>query len=70
MCRLEREQEIRTTIKKAWDFIKKPRNINRITPLGPEFEIVSDVPASMFNGIIVEYIITIPFTAGRKVLTK
>ena len=66
MYRLEREQEICITIQKAWDFIRNPRNLNRITPPGLGFEIISDVPGSMFNGLIIEYIITIPFFGRRK----
>jgi ligand-binding SRPBCC domain-containing protein len=66
MYKIEREQEIRTTMQKAWDFIKTPKNLDRITPAELEFEIVSDVPDNMFNGLIVEYIITIPFFGRRK----
>jgi ligand-binding SRPBCC domain-containing protein len=65
MYLLEREQEVRTTIKKAWDFIENPKNLNRITPPDLNFEIVSNVPERMYNGLIVEYHITIPFF-GRK----
>ena len=66
MYLLEREQEVRTTIKKAWDFIENPKNLNRITPPDLNFEIVSDVPDRMFNGLNIEYIITIPFFGRRK----
>ena len=65
MYLLEREQEIRTTLRKAWDFIENPKNLNRITPPDLDFEIVSGVPARMYNGLIIEYLITIPFF-GRK----
>ena len=66
MYRLEREQEISTTIQRAWDFIKNPGNLNSITPPELDFTIVSDVPQSMFDGLIIEYIITIPFFGRRK----
>jgi ligand-binding SRPBCC domain-containing protein len=65
MYLLEREQEICTTTQKAWEFIKNPRNLNSITPPELEFEIVSAVPDTMFNGLIIEYIITIPFFGRR-----
>ena len=65
MYLLEREQEVRTTIEKAWDFIETPGNLNRITPPDLDFEIVSNVPDRMYNGLIIEYLITIPFF-GRK----
>jgi len=66
MYHLEREQKIETTIQKAWDFIKTPRNLDSITPPELGFKIVSDVPDSMFNGLVIEYIITIPFFGRRK----
>ena len=66
MYRIEREQEINTTIENAWDFIKTPGNLNRITPPELQFVIVSDVPDSMFNGLMIEYIIKIPFFGKRK----
>ena len=66
MYLLEREQEVRTTIQKAWDFIKTPGNLNRITPPELNFEIVSDVPVSMFSGLIIEYLIRIPFFGRQR----
>ncbi|KPJ99890.1 MAG: hypothetical protein AMJ60_03480 [Desulfobacterales bacterium SG8_35] len=66
MYRIERDQKIHSSIGKAWDFIKTPKNLNRITPPELDFTIVSDVPSSMFNGLIVEYIIRIPFLGRRK----
>lgn len=66
MYLLEREQEVRTTIRKAWDFIKTPGNLNRITPPELDFAIVSDVQDKMFNGLIIEYLITIPFFGRQR----
>ena len=66
MYLLERDQQIRTTIREAWDFIRTPQNLNRITPPDLEFEIVSNVPDRMYNGLIIEYLITIPFFGRQK----
>jgi len=63
---IEREQEINATLEQAWDFIKTPRNLNGITPPELDFEIVSEIPETMFNGLIVEYLIKIPFFGRRK----
>jgi len=70
MYRLVREQEICSTIEKVWDYIKTPRNLNSITPPELDFKIVSDVPETMFDGLIVEYIIKIPFFGRRKWLAE
>jgi len=66
MYTLTREQNVRTTLAAAWDFLKNPANLNRITPPDLEFEIVSAVPAEMYNGLIIEYRIRIPFIGVRK----
>lgn len=70
MYRIVREQEITTTVAKAWAFIRTPRNLNSITPPELDFEIISEVPETMFDGLIVEYIIKIPFFGRRKWLAE
>lgn len=66
MYRLIREQEISATRERIWDFIRTPHNLNSITPPELDFKIVSQVPERMFNGLIVEYVIRIPFFGRRK----
>ena len=63
MCKIHelyREQTISTELDKAWEFIRTPRNLNRITPDDMSFEIVSDLPEEMYNGLLIEYRIGIP----------
>ena len=57
---LYRKQTISTDLDKAWEFIRTPRNLNRITPDDMSFEIVSDLPEEMYNGLLIEYRIGIP----------
>ena len=57
---LNRSQVIKTTLDKAWDFIRSPANLNKITPPNMVFKILSDVPKSMYNGLIIRYRIKIP----------
>lgn len=45
---------------KVWTFISHPKNLDRITPDDMKFKIVSDVPETMYNGLLVEYRIKIP----------
>ena len=51
----------KTTLKKAWDFIQNPENLNRITPPDMHFNIVSDVPDKIYNGLTIHYRVKIPF---------
>jgi ligand-binding SRPBCC domain-containing protein len=70
MHRIHREQIVRTSLEQAWNFIKDPRNLNAITPDALDFEIISDVPPEMVNGLLIEYRIKIPFLGRQRWLTE
>ena len=61
MYTLYREQYVTATLAEAWDLLKNPANLNLITPQDLQFKIVSPVPQIMFNGLIIEYRIRIPW---------
>lgn len=70
MYKLERCQTIRTTLENAWDFLKNPKNLNTITPDDLCFQILSDVPETMFDGLLIEYRIKIPVFGTRQWLAE
>jgi ligand-binding SRPBCC domain-containing protein len=43
------------SIDEAWDFFSDPRNLGRITPESMNFRITSDLPATMYPGMIITY---------------
>jgi len=61
MYTLETEQIVKAGLEQTWDFLKNPANLNSITPDDLHFDIISNVPDVMFDGLIIEYRITIPF---------
>ena len=61
MYTLYREQYVTATLAEAWDLLKNPANLDLITPEDLQFKIVSPVPLVMFNGLIIEYRIRIPW---------
>ena len=61
MYTLSREQYVNTTLSAAWDLLKNPANLDLITPEDLQFHIVSPIPRTMFNGLIIEYRINIPW---------
>lgn len=67
---LYREQTIATTIEVAWDFISSPANLDAITPPDMSFEIVTEVPEVMYNGLLVEYRVGIPLIGKQAWLTE
>lgn len=66
MHTLHREQIVQTSFETAWDFIQNPANLNIITPDFLDFKIVSNIPSSIFNGLIIEYRIKIPYLGYRQ----
>ena len=61
MYTLYREQYVTATLADAWDLLKNPANLDLITPPDLQFKIVSPVPREMFDGLIIEYRIRIPW---------
>ncbi|MGZ0654058.1 SRPBCC family protein [Coraliomargarita sp. W4R72] len=68
--RLHREQTIATDLQTAWDFISTPQNLDRITPDDMAFEIVSEVPEQMYDGLLIEYRVGIPVIGKQTWLTE
>ena len=60
MYTLEQEQLVNADLERCWNFLKSPANLNLITPDDLHFQIVSSVPEDMYNGLIIEYRISIP----------
>lgn len=55
MTELRSEQLLPITIDKAWGFFSTPRNLNLITPNDMIFEIQSEVPEKMHEGLLIQY---------------
>jgi len=70
MYSLHREQIINTSLGNAWEFIKNPLNLNRITPDDLNFRIVSEVPQDMYNGMIIDYRVRIPLFGSQTWVTE
>ncbi len=52
---IKRTQLLKTDIATAWDFFSSPLNLAKITPDWLNFEVVSDVPDKMYDGLILQY---------------
>lgn len=66
MHTLEREQLVTANLDHTWNFLKNPANLNIITPEDLQFSIISAVPEAMYNGLIIEYRISIPLFGTQK----
>lgn len=52
---LKQEQLLPINLDQAWDFFATPKNLNEVTPAGLVFEITSDLPEKMYEGLIITY---------------
>lgn len=60
MYTLHKATVVETTMERAWEFIRSPANLNLITPDDMAFEIISDIPDEMTEGLLVEYRVQLP----------
>jgi len=58
MYQLKTTQFIPATMKESWDYFSSPRNLKEITPPGMGFNIKTDLPAKMYEGMMIEYKVT------------
>jgi ligand-binding SRPBCC domain-containing protein len=54
-CRHHAVQRFPGTLQDAWAFFSDPRNLPRITPPWLSFEVLSELPARMHPGLLIEY---------------
>jgi len=52
---LHKEQVIAAPLEKVWEYFCDPKNLNEITPLDMNFEIVEGGDQEMFEGQLIEY---------------
>ena len=61
---------VKTTLKKAWEFIQNPNNLNLITPPDMHFKIITDIPEKIYNGLIINYNVKIPFMGATNWISE
>jgi ligand-binding SRPBCC domain-containing protein len=55
MYQLKRTQFIKSDIKTCWDFFSSPNNLKVITPPYMGFEVKTEVPSIMYEGLMIAY---------------
>ena len=70
MYQINRKTSVNCPIDQVWEFLARPENLDSITPENMRFEILSEVPETMFNGLLIEYRITIPLFGRQRWLTE
>ena len=67
---LEREIILDTDPETLWEFLSTPMNLNDLTPPELHFQVLSEVPQEMYNGLMILYEIQIPLFGKRRWLTE
>ena len=68
--KLNREQVVKTDIDTAWNFIRSPENLEVLTPDDLSFEIVTELPGEMYDGLLIEFRVGIPILGKQTWLTE
>jgi len=67
---LEREITLDTDPETLWAFLSTPVNLNELTPPDLHFQVLSNIPSRMYNGLTILYEIEIPVFGKRRWLTE
>jgi len=67
---LERDIVLAAEPDKVWAFLSTPVNLNELTPPDLHFQILSDLPDTMYNGLMILYEIQIPWFGKHRWLTE
>jgi ligand-binding SRPBCC domain-containing protein len=55
MYQFKRKQLVKTDISTCWEFFSSPDNLSKITPKYMGFDVLTDVPDRMYEGLMIEY---------------
>lgn len=55
MIKLKQEQFLPISLDEAWQFFATPKNLNEVTPDDMVFEIVSELPDTIYAGLLINY---------------
>ena len=55
MYTLKRVQKLPISLDEAWKFFSSPANLQEITPEDMGFDIISEVPVEMYEGLFIHY---------------
>ena len=58
MYQLIKKQCVKTDLQTCWDFFSSPRNLKEITPDYMGFDVLTEIPEKMYEGLMIEYKVT------------
>ena len=67
---LRKTQVIKSTVAAAWDFFSNPGNLAKITPKELDFVVITELPARVYPGLMIEYRVRPLFGIPARWLTE
>lgn len=67
---LEQHQSLPVPVETVWQLIQNPANLDSITPPDLQFSIASPVPPVMYDGLIIEYRLRVPYFGRQSWVTE
>jgi ligand-binding SRPBCC domain-containing protein len=55
MYQFKRDQLVKTDMETCWKFFSSPANLQRITPSYMGFDVLTEVPDTMYEGLMIAY---------------
>lgn len=55
MYQFKREQLVKTDMDTCWEFFSSPKNLKKITPAYMGFDVLTELPEYMYEGLIIAY---------------
>jgi len=55
MYQLKRTQFVKTDLETCWNFFSSPANLSKITPKYMGFDVLTEVPEQMYEGLMISY---------------
>lgn len=70
MYQLKRTQFVKTDLATCWDFFSSPKNLNKITPKYMGFDVLVEIPETMYEGLMIEYTVRPMLNLPMKWITE
>ncbi len=64
------EQFLPIDLEHAWNFFSDPKNLSVLTPKEMDFKVLTNLPAAIYNNMIIDYIVKPLFTIPLKWQTE
>jgi len=68
--KLHRDYIVKTDIDTAWDFIRSPQNLQKLTPKDISLDFITKLPDEMYDGLLIEFCVGLPVIGKQTWLTE